>query len=96
MKYIFKKGQDNKTLIVYDINWSPVTSPVKDYIKDRFDQPNNILLAQYLKDEYLIDAIGDMALYLNDGYRIKIHLLFKTVLNDLKGDNNVVIAGGFR
>ena len=92
----FFKRQQRKTIIFYDIHWAPATGSVKRYFRQHYDEPKQqTQSARYLKDVYLIDAFGDMALYLNEHYKKQIQKPFIEALKNLNGENNVVIAGGF-
>ncbi len=95
-KWVFEKQDDRKSRInFYYVHWSPVTAPVKDFIKAYDESNHRTQLAKFAKNTYLIDVFGDLALYLNAGFKNQIDSSLYSAFDHIGSDPTAVIAGGF-
>ena len=90
-------------LNIYRLEWSPITQNAKDklLIKGIDYDPFRTHFSSYVKNNYLIDIFGDLALYLNPAYQAlmlnAVEKTFKVMKIDDPNDHSklALITGSF-
>ena len=86
----------NNQVTVFEVNWSPITTGIKEFINKDDTSIYRTGVAQWLKKDLFLDAFVDFALYSNKTYREKmvkaIDITFRQI--DPASKETVVIAGG--
>ncbi|MBL4657349.1 MAG: hypothetical protein JKX73_05065, partial [Flavobacteriales bacterium] len=83
------------TIIIYDVYWSPVTSPIKNRLM-RFDTSRyRTVVAANFKKHMLIDVFGDLTLYQSKVIRDELAEPFVALLGPIESHKTFLIGGGF-
>lgn len=88
----------NRKVLIYEVNWSPVTGKAKALLTMQLDTNSyRTALTTLAKSGILIDALGDLSLYLSDYYKSIIQSPFVELLEYLgkqeQGDKTIFIGG---
>lgn len=67
---LYYNKQKQTWLKVYRLEWSPITRTAKNLLTKQLDKDDfRTHLSSFVKERYLIDVFGDLALYLNEDYK---------------------------